>query len=123
MKQGAVKSGLIDQRDRATQRRRSRPESLRAEVSESFDAWLESWSNEITDIRRIDLELFLSASGQFDIEASERLRQLAVRLELEATSMPGLSGWESLRRVYALAKELSPADAEILISMSISARW
>ncbi|MEM9596246.1 MAG: tetratricopeptide repeat protein, partial [Acidobacteriota bacterium] len=41
----------------------------------------------------------------------------------EATSMPGLSGWESLRRVYALAKELSPADAEILISMSISARW
>ena len=123
MRPSAVRSGLIDQRDRATKRRRSRPGSLQTEVSESFDAWLKSWSTEITDIGRIDLEQFLRASGQFDVEAFERLRQLAIHLEPEATSLPGLSGWESLRRIYALAMDLAPAEATILESMSLSARW
>ena len=129
MKSRAVRSGLIDQRDRATKRRLSRQggraqtESSQAMALESFELWLESWLTMITDIRRIDLELFLSASEPFDIESSERLRQLAIHVELEACSLPGLSGWESLRRIYELAMELAPANADILASMSISARW
>lgn len=123
MRRRAVRSGLIDQRDRATQRRRSRSESPQTEVSESFDAWLESWSTGIPDIRRIDLERFLAASSHFDLDAAERLVRLAIHLELAATSLLGLSGWESLRRVYELARELSPADAMLPVSMSYSARW
>lgn len=120
MKRNAVKSGLFDQRDRATQRRRSRREQAASAREDDFAIWLEAWGFRDQDIGSIDLTEYFRDSSCFDTTASEKLRRLAVHLEPVAFAM-GLAGWAALRRIYDHALRLEPENPELLVSMAISA--
>ncbi len=121
MKRNAVKSGLFDQRGRATTRRRSR---RRQGPVDRGDGGLTEWlvARGPRSVRRVDLEKFLRDTAGFEPPAAERLRQLAIYLELEAQALPGAAGWDALRRIYDRALRLEPENAEVYVSMSISAR-
>ena len=117
----SVKTGLLDQRNRATQSRRRRRSPIQDEPAGLLGTWLKSYSLEDTDLERIDLANFLVQTQHIDIEPEERLRQLAISIELRALSLPGQSGWYALKRIYEYALRLNGRDEHLWLSMGISA--
>ncbi len=122
MKKNTVRTGLIDQRSRATMRRRSRRrQTTQGSARAELDAWLDGQSWEGHEILEIDLDAYLRATAHIPQRPSERLRQLGVHLEAEASALAGLSGWEALERIFKLASRLDPDDHEVHISAGLSA--
>ena len=112
----------MDQRSRATTRRRDRLAQGRSECpSNELSSWLaeRAWSD--SAIPQIDLTSYLRETAQLSESPAERLRQLAVHLESKVTLFPGLSGWQALERIYTTAAAFEPNDPELDISASISA--
>lgn len=70
---------------------------------------------------RLDLGRFLGRTGHFDIEAGERLRQLAMHLEPSVAA--DSTGLEALERIYGEAARLSPESSEVWHSRGISAKY
>ena len=122
MNTNSVKTGLLDQRNRATQRRRKRRSPIQDEPTAVLDTWLKNYSLEDSDLGRIDLVDFLVETQHIDIDPEERLHQLAISLELRASSLPGQSGWYALKRIYEYALRLNDRDEHIWLSMGISAQ-
>ncbi len=120
MKRNAVKSGLFDQRSRATTRRRARREQ---DPVDPEDGGLAAWlvAHGPRGVRSIDLDKYLRDTAGFEEPATERLRRLAIYLEPEAHDLPGAAGWDALRRIYAQALRLDPENPDVYVSMSISA--
>jgi len=125
MKRNLVRSGKIDQRSRATTRRRGRSCEVMNSSDEfdSFDSWLEQFVCADFSPAQIDLDAFLSGSSMFEISPEERLRLLAIQIESEVARLPSLSGWEALYRIYSRALEYAPNDQFLFVSMSYSAHF
>jgi len=122
MKRTSVKRGKFDQRNRATQRRRQRQALVcRKEPDAEFVLWLKESGIAESAIHRINITDFLRCTQHFDLVPEERLRQLAIHIENKACSLPGESGWYSLKRIYDHALKLNKNDERIWFSMGIAA--
>lgn len=122
MKRTSVKSGLIDQRNRATQSRRERQILVhQKESKDELIEWLIKSKIDESDITSINLTDYLRCTQHFEIHPEERLRQLAIHIETEACSLPGEAGWQSLKRIYDQATKLNENDETVWLSMGISA--
>ncbi len=122
MKRNSVKSGLFDQRNRATQRRRQKQVLIdQNDPKANLIAWLEESKISATNLLSINLTEFLRSTEGFDIPSEERLRQLAIHLEFQAQSLPGESGWHALKRIYDFAIKLDENNEVLWHSMAIAA--
>ena len=117
-----ARSGLIDQRNRATTRRRRRRGAEVVDSSPSeLTEWLEAFDIDNADLQTIDLVGFLRVTSPIDLSPTERLRRLAIHLEVQAQLRPGAEGWLALKRIYHYALKLNPRDSAVLVSMGITA--
>jgi tetratricopeptide (TPR) repeat protein len=122
MKRTAVKKGLSDQRNRATQSRRQKEVHIFRDASKAkFIEWLNESKIGDSNIHQINLTNFLRNTQHFDILSEERLRQLAIFIEPDACSLSGESGWHSLKRIYDYALEFNNKNEKVFLSMGIAA--
>ena len=115
MPRSAVRSGLFDQRDRATKRRRSHPTSDdTADGFTQLQAWFDINLEAIDGpegIERLNWRRVLTRTVFIPLSTAEKLRLLAVRLEPEVTYTESPRGWASLWRLYDAALKID-SDAE-----------
>ncbi len=84
MKRTSVKTGLFDQRNRATQKRRRKQVHIhQKEPKDELIEWLNKAEITESDVSRINLTDYLRCTQHFDILPEERLRQLAIHIEYE----------------------------------------
>ena len=122
MNKHPVKTGLLDQRDRATQSRRKRKSPEQDEPTSKLDDWLRNNSFGTSEIGKISLAEYLIETQHIDIEPAERLRQLAISLESNAMSLSGQAGWYALKRIYEYALKYDGKDEHVWLTMGISAQ-
>jgi len=117
---------MFDARDRATKRRRrsqkESPESeehpvnvLLARIGKWIDG--ETWEK----LERLNLDQYLRDTGDIDLSAEERLRQLAIQLEGTLFFENTTRNWVALNRVYEAAIRLAPRDELLFASQGVSA--
>jgi tetratricopeptide (TPR) repeat protein len=127
MNRSPVKTGLYEQRSRATTRRRDRGEepAHSSDPDEQFRGWLNEHLplSSLQDIKALDRKRFLQETGNFNVPPGERLRQLAIHAEGEAVlwaTQP--EGWSILRSIYEYALRFDEPDTwRVQHSMAISA--
>ena len=124
MKRSAVRSGLIDQRDRATKRRRT--DSLRENSAANPRILLRQWLHESmaltgTTLADISIKRYLQQTGHVEVPAEERLRELAIHIESEAVGLGPPQGWNILSRIYEQARKLNDQNSQVCVSMAIAA--
>ncbi len=115
-----VRSGRIDQRDRATKRRRTEAPSQHDGEEELFDTLLRlatAFLDEFDDDSgaRIPLDQYLSFVAMPYVPIAERLRLLAIASERRVP-------WEVTDQIYAVATHEDPLDTVVLASRAITAR-
>jgi tetratricopeptide (TPR) repeat protein len=74
---------------------------------------------QVVCLSRDNLDAFLALTVDTGVSASERLRQLAIKLEYRSSGIQ--YGWEALRSIYELAAKLAPGDFRIYHSWGITA--
>lgn len=122
MKRNAVKTGLLDQRNRATQSRRDKKINIASQESKNeLITWLKKSKISESELNNIIYTEYLRDTQHIDIVAEERLRHLAIYLEDEALSLQGTLGWYSLKRLYDYALELNHENENVWLSMGIFA--
>lgn len=124
MRRSAVRSGLLDARDRATKKRRDRKhEGAEPDPTVALRDWLREWTLDllIEEIERLDLRRFLQESDRFPLIPEERLRQLAIACEDQAICESGPRHWGAVDRIYQMALRLAPDDPCVLASRGVSA--
>lgn len=124
MARSGLRSGLWDARDRGRKRyARRRIEAERRGSAEEIADWvngrLKGYS--LTELERLDLDGFVHETSGLSCSPGERLRWLAVTLELEAMSSLSRLGWAVLNRIYEKALRLAPGEAAIVASHGVSA--
>lgn len=127
MTRSRVLSGHDKQLNRAKQRRRNdRATAVPTEhgVRCALEAHLAKRFSALTieEVERLDLNGYLRETSAIALEAWERLRYLAIELELAVPL--GLRGWRALKRIYDEAGRLAGDDdarTNVLHSTSISA--
>jgi tetratricopeptide (TPR) repeat protein len=128
MARSVLRSGLIEQRDRAQQRGRldaARAQHHTPDPDAVLDAWLEANAprGDVAALQSIGTTAYLRATAHVDHAPAERLRQLAVWLEpqlIDPTEQP--RAWLALDRLYAAASVLEPTDVSVHRSRAVSAR-
>ncbi len=127
MRRSHVKAGLLDARDRATKRRRDRKQCSDSEESavDVLLARIGEWIDEAEweRLERLDLDQYLRDTGDIDLPAEERLRQMAIEMEETLCFESTARTWAAVNRVYEEALRLAPEDAFVLHSQGISASW
>jgi tetratricopeptide (TPR) repeat protein len=104
---------------------RRRAQRQRPDDAPEVDARITAWLANVEAAhfpRGLDLTRFLRATADIPLHAGERLRRLGIAIELDNPG--GLEPWEqwvAISGVYREALELSPNNAAILGSRSISA--
>lgn len=126
MQRGAVRSGRFDQRDRATQRRRSRSRiSSRDDASsaelEALIAQATADCVTVDDWERVDWRAVLTRTTSCPQSEAERLRRLAIVAEFHVGYIQGRRGWHALRRLYRAAEGIDPDDSWLADSAAVSA--
>ena len=123
MGRSAVLTGKLDARDRAKQRHRG--DRRRAGPTDPYDAiedWLEQSSYRTLApeaMRQLDTTEYLAATGHIPLEPGERLRQLAMFVEVEfARDAP-----DALDRLYEQAVRFRSEDPALWHSRGISAKY
>lgn len=89
-----------------------------------FERWLADakYCNDITELERIDLTEFIRSTAHLSqIPPWERLRQLAIAAEAEATAASQPRGWLALERIYQTAFQLNALDPVLLQSRALAA--
>lgn len=124
MRRSVVRSGLIDQRDRATKTRRR--DQLRENIKTDPRVLLQQWLRETMDLTGaalagISTKRYLQQTGHLELPAEDRLRELAIYIEAEAVALGLPQGWNVLGRIYREARELNDQSSEVCVSMAISA--
>ena len=105
-----VRAGVIDQRDRATKRRRDR--RLEPATSPSAHDALRTLIDTLDG--EVDPNAFLRASSKIDLAPAERLRVLAIEREF---ALP----FDALKRIYERAIALDPDAPWVYASFGIAA--
>jgi tetratricopeptide (TPR) repeat protein len=127
MPRSAVKTGLYQQRNRASTHRRDRgEESLPSPIP---DEQLQQWLRQhvvllsVQELAALDRKRFLQETGYLDVPPGERLRQLAIHVEGRArvsSVQPG--GWAALRSIYEHALRFQEPDTwRVYHSLALSA--
>ena len=121
MGRSTVLSGRIDARDRAHQRHRN--DRRRVEEADPYDQ-IEQWLDDspLRDtspaaLEQLDLDEYLRNTGATELHSSERLRHLAIHLELQFAECP-----EALDRIYAASIRLDPGSPTAWHSRAITAK-
>lgn len=127
MPRSAVLRGLPNPRSRAKQRSRldrCREEKRAPPHASALTEHLEATVPQgRVELQSLDLTAYLRRTAGSDLPAAERLRQLAVFLDVErhVTSSATRAGWSVLRRIYDEAARLGPKDASVRCSRAASA--
>ena len=72
----------------------------------------------IDRIEAIDLTAYLRETSDIDVPPGERLRQLAIRTELEASCASMPRGYLALERIYEAARRLGCEDVDTSLAIS-----
>lgn len=78
-------------------------------------------SADVAVLEALDLTAYLRETAHIDLTATERLRKLAIALELQLNASEQPRGWLALERIYAAGRTLDQDDAEIEISRAVTA--
>ena len=123
MSRSAVLRGRIDARDRARLRGRlDRPAAEDVDHHAEIRAWLgttEYRDEDPEDMVRLDLGQYLHETGRFELPPEERLRQLAMFVEVDFGSVAP----DALDRIYGAAVRLNPSDRLVWHSRGIAAQF
>ena len=127
MPRSAVLRGLPNPRSRAKQRSRldrhrdaKRGPPPAFALTEQLEATV---PRDPPDLHSFDVTDYLRRTAESGLPAAERLRQLAVFLDVErhVTASATRAGWSVLRRIYDEAARLDPRDAWVRCSRAASA--
>jgi len=122
MNRNSIKSGLVDQRDRATKRRKTKKPKIQINEPEAkLTSWLNNQGFTESVIKSLSLKNYLNETQNFDVLPEERLRQLAIHLETKILIVPSESNWQSLKRIYDYALNLNNKDSVLWLSFGIAA--
>ncbi len=113
-----VRSGLIDQRDRATKRRRRKPapDHDTTHLYDQLHGLARKFVDQTEPYDFVSCDDFLDFVAMPTVAIAERLRLLAI--VLEESGYP----WKIVEEVYALARRHDPDDYVVLESLAISAQ-
>jgi hypothetical protein len=92
---------------------------------EKLDVWIndhELGHREIEALESLDLTKYLRETTHVDLTPTERLRKLAIALEVCLSMSDQPRGWLALERIYAAGRALDREDAEIEVSRAITAQ-
>lgn len=125
MPRSVVRTGRIDARDRATQRRRGRhttPPDTTA-PHEQLARWIEAHLSRLSieALETLDLDALLRETWRVDLSVAERLRRVAIWLERHLQAPRERESWAGVHRVYLRALREAPDEAWVHGSMGISA--
>lgn len=123
-----VRRGVIDQRDRATKRRRdqSGEEPDQPDDLDLLNGWLEEFvcaeapERTIDRLKRLPFREYLQLSARFDVSPPERLRWLAIAIEDAGLGL-GAEAWLAADRFHREAIRLAPDDSVVHASRALTA--
>lgn len=127
MRRSSIKTGLINQRNRARLREKLDSRHRKHSFNDpqlQMKAWLEREmsSMDISETETLNLTNFIRNTGEIDLSPEERLRKLAIFIENDLiyfSQQP--RGWLALDRVYRHAIKIAPLDASLQHSRGVSA--